>query len=276
MKNPEVSIILPTHNGARFVEGAIESVLRQTYKDWELIVIDDGSSDNTEEIVERCQGGDDRIRLVKNPTNLGIQKTLNKGLRKARGKYIARIDDDDRWIDKYKLERQIEFLSKHPDYVLVGTGVIVVDERGRELFRFLNVAEDSNIRTTILSRNCFTHSSVVFRKDAVLERGGYDESEAVRHVEDYDLWLALGSRGKFSNLPRYGIAFTLRPDNISSRNKAKQFRKDIHVAHTWRHHYKNYPTAQLRNCARLILYGFFRMIPLTKLKNKILRRYKES
>lgn len=276
MSNPLITILLPTYNGSRFITGSVESVLQQTFQDWELLVIDDGSIDDTREIVKEYERKDKRIRLIKNPVNLGIQKTLNKGLLEARGEYIARIDDDDRWVDKKKLEAQIMFFRNYPEYVLVGTGVIVIDEKGRELFRFLNPQTDKEIRNIILSKNCFTHSSVVFKKDIALEYGGYNESEDVRHAEDYDLWLAMGTKGEFYNIAEYSVVFTLRPGNISSQNKIVQFKNDIVIARKWRRHYPHYCKAVMRNYVRLFFYGFFRVIPLVGIKNRILRWYKNS
>src|SRR3989344_3196134 len=103
MKRPGISVLLPTYNGGRFITKAIESVLKQSFGDFELIVIDDGSSDYTPKIVEEFARKDSRIIFVKNKENLGIQKTLNRGLSLAKGIYIARIDDDDEWADKNKL-----------------------------------------------------------------------------------------------------------------------------------------------------------------------------
>jgi glycosyltransferase involved in cell wall biosynthesis len=198
--NKLVSIILPTYNGADRISESIKSVLNQTYTNWELLVIDDGSKDNTKEIVENFAKSEPRIKYIKNENNLGIQKTLNKGIREAKGEYIARIDDDDIWCDLKKLEKQVGFLEKNKDYVLVGTGVIVVDESGKELFRYLVPVSDYDIRERILGKNCFVHSSVVFRKAVVLGLGGYGEGSDVRNMEDYDLWHSSQSDDKGYNL----------------------------------------------------------------------------
>ena len=227
MNTLKVSIILPTYNGSRFIQRSIESILLQSFADFELLVIDDGSTDSTAEIIQEATRSDSRIVYLKNEKNLGIQKTLNKGLRAAKNEYIARIDDDDLWVDEDKLKKQVEFLDTHPDYVLVGTGVIIQNEEGAELFSFLNPQTDEEIRKKILGKNCFTHSSVMFRKSAAIKFGGYDESQETRHIEDYDLWLKLGTIGKIANLPCYSVRFTLRPGNISSKNKIVQFRKDL-------------------------------------------------
>src|SRR3989344_1967323 len=154
MKFSLVSIILPIYNGAKWIEKAISSVLAQSFADFEFIIIDDGSSDNTEEIVTAFTKHDTRIKYIRNEHNLGVQKTRNIALDISLGEYIAEIDQDDEWIDKNKLKKKIEFLEKHDDYVLVGAGVIVVDEGGSEIARNFMPETDLEIRKKILRANC--------------------------------------------------------------------------------------------------------------------------
>lgn len=273
---PKVSIILPTYNGGKYIKRAIESVITQSFSGWELLIIDDGSTDNTENIVKGYIEKDSRIIYLKNEVNLGIQKTLNKGLREAKGEYIARIDDDDEWIDKDKLKKQVEFLNNNTECVLVGTGVIVVSEEGTELFRYLLPETDKEIRNKILAKNCFVHSSVLFRKEAALSFTGYDESTATRHVEDYDLWLKLGTIGKLANLPIYAVKFTLREGSISSINKLEQFKKNLILARNYKNKYPNYFFSLLRSCLRVIIYGFILKSPIKFSLNKLTKFYKEK
>jgi glycosyltransferase involved in cell wall biosynthesis len=276
MSTPLVSIIIPTYNGANRIFGAIRSVVSQTYTNWELFVIDDGSTDNTGVIVSNFIKNDIRIKYVKNDVNLGIQKTLNKGLRGATGEYIARIDDDDIWIDEKKLEKQVEFLEKNNDYVLVGTGAIVVDEQKEELFRYLVPSLDQEIRNKILLKNCFVHSSVMFRKETVVKMGGYDESSSTLHVEDYDLWLRLGTVGKFENLPIYATIFSLREGSLSSVNKIDQFRKNINLIKLYKNKYPRYFLAYIFNHLRLLSFNIFKYSLSNKSKNKLIKIYKEN
>ena len=310
----KVSIILPTHNGEKYIRNAIQSVQAQSFSDWELIVVDDGStalttsgsisfdsaqdksfttsvltapvaSDSSliKEIVNAFTEKDHRIKYFRNEKNLGIQKSLNKGLREAKGEYIARIDDDDEWIDKTKLQKQVEFLDKNPDYVLVGAGVIVVGDPLRhpadggdeeELFRYLNPETDYDIRQKILGRNCFSHSSVVFRKQAALKAGLYPETKKTLHAEDYWLWLKLGLFGKFCNLRFYGIKFMLRQSAVSSKNKVEQFWHDILIVWEFRRHYPNFVSGFLRSWLRLVLYGVGGFFPFLRLKYLVMKQYK--
>jgi glycosyltransferase involved in cell wall biosynthesis len=260
----------------------MESVLSQTFSDWELIVINDGGSDETGSVVKKYIENDSRIIYLENETNLGIQKTLNRGIKEAKGEYIARIDDDDEWIDKDKLKKQIEFLLNNPEYALIGTGVIVVNENKVELTRYLLPSTDEKIRNDLLCKNNFIHSSVVFRKAVALRCGGYSESEGTRNVEDYDLWLKIGIVGKMYNIPEYSVFYMARKGSVSSKNRTNQLRKDINLSKRYKNQYPNYFRALIMGYARLIFYGFLVEVPIIRvpilaLKNRIIKLYyKES
>lgn len=273
---PLISVILPTHNGARFIRRAIESVRAQTLKDWELIVVNDGSTDATGSLVTEIGSVEPRIRSLHFQQNKGIQKALNEGLLQARGEYIARIDDDDVWVDPQKLEKQIRYFAEHPECVLVGTGLIVQDEDGDELYRFLNPMSDAEIRRRILYRNCFSHSAVLFKKSAAMTFNGYDESEMVRHTEDYDLWLKLGTIGTMVNLPEYSVRFTSRPGAISSVNKLEQFKHQLSITRAYQGRYPGYIGARVRSLLRLWLYQCFGLLVPTSLQTWIMSYYKKA
>ncbi len=236
---------------------AIESVQSQTYMHWELLVIDDGSSDNTAQIVTELAQKDHRIIYIKNEQNLGIQKTLNKGLKESKGEYIARIDDDDQWIDKDKLKKQIEFLEKNNDYVLVGTGVRAVYEDGSTVFEHINPLNNLDIRKIILNKNCFIHSSVMFRKSTALKLDGYSEDLNMKHVEDYDLWLRMGTIGKFANLRTVGIKLLIHKESLSAKNKIIQFEKSIKLAKLYKSNYPNFYLAYCNLHMRMLIYRIF-------------------
>ncbi len=273
--NKLVSIILPTYNGAQWINRSIESVISQSYKDWELIVVDDGSTDNIAFIVANMAQNDSRIRYIKNDVNSGIQKTLNNGLNVAKGEYIARIDDDDMWFDPDKLQKQVEFLDTNTDHVLVGTGVIIVDEDNNELFKYLVPTTNEAIQKRLLGKNCFVHSSVMFRKVSVMQFGGYSENIAEKHFEDYDLWLKLGTIGKLANLPTYSVRYTMRNSSLSAVNRVEIFHKIIGHLKKYKKSYKGYYGALLRAYARYIVYGIFLKLPIKFSLNKIIKFYKE-
>lgn len=274
MKNPKISVLLPTYNGAKFITKSIDSVLKQAFNDLELIVVDDGSTDYTAEIIEEFMRKDERIVFIRNKENLGIQKTLNKGLGITKGEYVARIDDDDVWSDSGKLEAQVRFLDEHSDHVLVGTGVIMVDEEREELFRFLQPIDDKAIRDRMLFKSCFMHSAVLFRREIVLELGGYSEREEHKHIEDYQLWLELGKQGKLANLPIYGTKFMIRNGAISATYKEEQFKRNIGLIKRFRNDYPHYLKALSFGYMRYFGYLVYKFIPFKFLKYSILKAYK--
>lgn len=267
---PRISIILPTHNGERFIARAIKSVQAQTFTDWELLIIDDGSD------VPPAAVDDVRVKSIRFEKNQGIQHALAEGLNRAQGEYIARIDDDDEWCDNNKLQSQLDYFTAHSDCVLVGTGLIVVNEQGRELYRFLNPQTDAKIRSEILYRNCFSHSTVMFKKSSAMQFGGYGESEAVRHVEDYDLWLKLGTIGSFANLPEYSVRLTARSTSISGQHKLLQFKNQLAITGLYKSNasYKSYSTNRLKSYLRYLLYFTFGSLVPLKLQNSFIKRYK--
>ncbi len=261
MKTPRVSVILPSYNGSRFLSRAVMSVQAQDFTDWELIIVDDGSIDATLEIAQECARADTRIRVVSHEKNQGIQKSLNRGLREARGEYIARIDDDDLWLSPLKLSRQVAFFDTHPDYVLLGTGIVVFNEDAREIMRYLAPASDAAIRSRMLLKNCFVHSSVMFRKDIAVRCGGYSEDTAILHVEDYNLWLKLGTVGKMHNLPSYDTGFTARQGGLSATNKRAQLYRTLDLIAKYRQEYPYYHTARMAVWIKIFVYAFFGMLP---------------
>lgn len=254
MNQPLVSIIMPTRNRSEFIIQTVDSVLEQDFRDFELIIINDGSKDNTEDVVKNIE--DPRIVYISNKENLGVTKTLNKGIAIARGKYIARIDDQDRWVSKDKLKKQVDFLEKNSPYVLVGTGVIFVSLDNKELFRYLKPKTDTEIRENMLLGNCFVHTSVVFRKDKFLEVGGYDEQFHVG--QDYCLWLKLGKKGKMFNFSSYDVVAVFDKGGISSVRKIEQIKR-YNIIKKYKNDYPHYYKGLFRYYLRLVLYGYLRL-----------------
>lgn len=253
----KISIILPTYNGGDRIGKSIKSVQDQSFQDWELIIVIDGSTDATFERVSRIAKQDSRIVIINNEQNQGIQKTLNDGLKKATGEYIARIDDDDVWIDVRKLQKQIDFLEQNPDYVLVGTGIILVDSKGVEITRYFLPKTDQDIRKRILGQNCFAHPSVMYRKSVINQIGNYSESVQDKHVEDYEFWLRMGTIGKFANLSEYSLLYQVANSSISGKNKLPQLKKCIHLSWRFRKDYELFYRNFFIVCLRYVAYGLF-------------------
>jgi len=271
-----VSIILPTFNGHKLINRSIESIFRQSYKDWELVILDDGSSPSIEDSIDEKYLKDHRVHIYRNNSNLGIQKSLNRGISLSRGELIARIDDDDWWSDREKLHGQVRFLESNPEYGMVGTGAIVVDEGGEEIFRYLNKESDREIRSIILQKNPFTHSSVVFRKHLFDELSGYSESLETKGVEDYDLWLRMGTKMKLANLPRYSISFTFRESgSISSDIKITQLKNNLGLINKYKREYRGGFLALCYVYLKLWGYRVYRVCPKF-LRDLIFSVYKKS
>jgi glycosyltransferase involved in cell wall biosynthesis len=192
---PEVTVLMPVYNAERYVADAVESILAQTHRDFELLVIDDGSTDASAEVVRRFRDG--RVRLERNDANRGLTATLNHGLRLARAELIARQDADDISLPD-RLERQVRLLRSNEDVALAGARGWVMDDHGHRGAPLDRALEHDTIRWELLFDNGFIHTSVLFRKSAVLDLGGFDESFA--YCQDYELWSRLARSHRVANL----------------------------------------------------------------------------
>lgn len=206
-----VSVVMSVYNGKKFIREAIESVLSQTFEDFEFIIVDDCSNDGTLEIA-RSYTSDKRIKIITNERNMGLTRSLNAGIRYASARYIARMDGDDISLPE-RLERQVDFLDKNRDVGLLGSAACLIDEDGT-ILRIMPVTEDNEgIQRTLLRRNCFVHSSIMFRRDVFEEIGGYrDEFEC---AEDYDLILRISEHCKVHNLKDILCKYRLNKNGIS-------------------------------------------------------------
>lgn len=194
--NPQVTVLLPVRNGSAHLPAALDSIFAQTFADFELLVIDDGSTDGTPEILRAVH--DSRLRVVTNPQNIGLVPTLNRGLELARGEYVARQDHDDISLPD-RLQKQVNFLRAHPDCVLLGTEAVQTYAQGRQAFRLLRPHSAEDIRWYLCFDNAFIHSSVMFRREVVRQEfGGYAPSF---HSEDYALWSRIARARPTANLP---------------------------------------------------------------------------
>lgn len=249
--NPLISVLLPTCGEASYVSEAIESVLKQNLRDWELIIISDPPfGKKAEKVIEKYSRKDTRIICLKNQTRNGFQMSLNIGLKIAKGRYIARIDDDDIWSVPDKLEKQVDFLEAHTDYVLVGAGAVVINHQGEVIYRFIEPETDSQIRDYILYRNPFLHSSVVFRKDIVKSLGGYDEK--LKGADDYDLWLRIGKVGKLYNFPQYWIEFRAPQRNIFRVPRYSRTVEKIQIIKNYQRDYPHFYKAVFKDYLKLV------------------------
>jgi glycosyltransferase involved in cell wall biosynthesis len=213
MPIPRVSILLVTYNRPRFIASSIESALKQTYKDWELIIVDDSENEETADAVRSFVQKDKRIQYFHRPQRGSIASASNFGLAKARGEYVAILDDDDFWMNDEKLAMQVKFLDEHPDYVGCGGGYLIINERNEERGKILKPETDEAIRRVALLANPMANSTTMFRREA----GGYDES--LKQFADFDFWLRLGGKGKLYNFPQYFLAYRMWEQGASFGNQ---------------------------------------------------------
>jgi glycosyltransferase involved in cell wall biosynthesis len=223
---PAVSVLMGVWNGAPRVREAIESVLGQTLGDLELVVVDDGSTDDTASILGSF--GDARVRVTRQPRG-GLTSALRSALGLARAPLVARLDADDVALPE-RLEHQRDFLERHPEVGLLGTAAREVDATGREVGVVRPPTEDAALRGALIRHNPFVHSSVMMRRSALEQAGGYDPSFPV--AQDYDLWMRMSRVTRMANLPEALVIRRLLPGRISATREAERLRAEARVR--WR------------------------------------------
>lgn len=226
MSLPLVSVLMPVYNGAPWIRDAVASVLRQTLGDIELIVVDDGSTDPTPEIVGAIS--DDRLRLERQP-RAGLTRSLNRALALAWAPLLARLDADDIALPE-RLERQRAFLDTHPDVGLVGGAAREVDAAGRLVREVRPPTDDAGIRRALIRRNPFVHSSVMMRRQVIERAGDYDERWPV--AQDYELWMRLSRITRLANLPDIVVIRRLVPGRVTAERDDERLRAEARVR--WR------------------------------------------
>lgn len=219
MNNPLISVVMSIYNGERYLREAIKSILNQTWKDFEYIVVDDGSTDSSLAILQSIK--DERLRIIANETNLGQTRCLNRGLQLARGQYIARQDADDLSLPA-RFEQQVAFLDTRPEIGLLGTCVIKIDESGQKQKRHLTCVTNVEIQRSLLLSNQFVHGSVMFRRSCLEKVGSYDER--YRLAQDYDLWLRMAEWYEVYNLKEPLYLWRMHAQSISSSRRTDQDR----------------------------------------------------
>ena len=218
---PLVSIVMPVRDAEAVVGDAIESILEQTLKDFEFIVIDDGSTDDSGEILKRYARRDSRIKLYSQRQS-GLIASLNKYCRLAKTNYIARMDADDISLPA-RLEKQFQFLEMHPEIGVLGTWIRDVDANRTPIIDWPVPADPAVVRWFLFFGNCIAHPSVMMRKD-LLDRLGYYRPEAI-YVEDYDLWIRAAEVTGLANIPEVLLEYRVSKKSVSGRNQSAQERQ---------------------------------------------------
>lgn len=212
---PPISVIMSVYNSERYLDISIESILSQTFKEFEFIIINDGSNDNSLKIIKKYQKKDTRIKIINNNKNIGLTKSLNKGLRIAKGKYIARMDADDISATN-RLKKEYHFLEFHQNYFLCASYRYLIDENNSRLYDYSVNLDDYNLPKLMLKSNFLAHSSIMFRKGIIYR-------EKFVYAQDYDLYLRIISDNKKIHIiQEYLTRYRICSDAISIIKQKQQ------------------------------------------------------
>ncbi len=223
---PKVSVIMPAYNAEKYIKGSIDSVLSQTYGDFEFIILDDCSRDSTQQII--LSYGDPRIVYVKNEKNLGVAGTLNRGLELAQGEYVARMDADDIAMPE-RLALQTQFLNEHPEVCACGSNAVLFGaDRTDEQTDMPLKQRDICLRMAL--SNPFVHPTMMFRKDA-LQGVVYDSTFEGR--EDYRMWMVLSRKGQMENLPQALLRYRIHGGQVTQQTDESKVQKHFRLKKTY-------------------------------------------
>lgn len=227
MKKPRISVIMGIYNCADTLQEALDSLYAQTYQDFEIILCDDGSTDETFAVADRNQKAYPNIKILKNPCNMGLNQTLNNCIAAAQGEFIARMDGDDT-CSPDRFEKELEILDSHPEYAIVSTEMSLFDETGT--WGKSNAIETPQ-PSDFIHRTCFCHAPCLVRRTAYDAVGYYSVDKKLLRVEDYHLWVKMYSKGYRG----YNIKeqlYQMRDDrNATGRKKFKYRLNEAYVKH---------------------------------------------
>lgn len=215
--SPKVTVLMPVYNGEKYLRESMESILSQTFEDFELLVIDDGSTDSSREIVSSY--GDARIKLVENGDNLGVVESLNRGVQLARGKYIARMDCDDISFPE-RLDYQVKEFERNKGLGVCGSWTLEFQEDGRSYLKVYET-ENDKVKSEIIFNSPIAHSSAMFRRSLV-EKLGVLYRSSLKDAEDYDLWVRASKVTGMSNIPRALLRYRIHTGQVSSKSSLSQ------------------------------------------------------
>lgn len=230
MKTPLISILLPIYNAEAFLEKTLSSLTSQTFTDFELIAINDGSTDGSLMIVEEIAKTDSRI-FIHNQPNSGLIETLNRGVKLANCELIARADADDIFHPE-RLERQYRRMIERPEIVLLGARTVKIDSKGRTLYQEFQPTDQAGILEALASGfGVIPHPVAMYRKSAVIQAGGY--SPKAKYCEDVDLWIRLSEIGEIANLNEHLLYYRVHSDSICSVHWKEQRENIKQIVTKW-------------------------------------------
>ncbi|MGA1870993.1 MAG: glycosyltransferase family 2 protein [bacterium] len=220
-----MTVLMSIYNAEKYVRESIDSILKQTLPDFEFLIINDGSVDRTEEILYTYD--DPRIRIINNERNIGLTKSLNKGLQLARGEYIARMDAGD-ISHQDRLFYQYKFLQENTQFGLVGTSFYRISDSGNIMNKVIAGSDSHQLKNALLKNNCICHGASMFRKDICIKVGGYNER--LKFAQDYDLFSKIAMVSKISNLERILYKWRFSFSSLTHRNYLSQYINSIAIA----------------------------------------------
>ncbi|POY35540.1 hypothetical protein C3K47_14180 [Solitalea longa] len=223
IERPKVTILVPVYNSAAYVGQAIKSILDQTFSNFELLIIDDGSTDNSLEIINSFQ--DIRIRLLSNGLNKGLTYTRNKGISEAFGEYLAFLDSDD-VCDLNRISIQCDFLDNNKAFAGCGGHAIIIDENGQATGKILTCTNATEIKSKLFFQNTFVNSTMMIRTVIAKE---FRFSSSFELAEDYDLWARISEKHTLTNLDKFLISYRIHNNNISIGSDSKSERLKVFV-----------------------------------------------
>lgn len=229
---PRISVILAAYNSEKYLVSAVESILHQTYRDFELLLFDDGSTDSTPRIIREFGKKDHRVIPISRP-NKGLTRTLNEGIERATGEYLARMDADDISLPE-RFEKQVAYLDAHPECVCLGTRVTLIDPYGSPIRVGDHKLTHEQIESDLLRGIgwAIVHPAAMMRTEAVRRLGGYREQ--FKTSQDLDLFLRLGEIGKLANLPEPLVQYRQHFESVNNTKSDEQWRvKSIIVAEAY-------------------------------------------
>ncbi len=221
---PKISVVMSVYNGEKYLKSAVESILGQSFGDFEFIIVDDGSTDRSLDLLKAFQKQDERIKIISRG-NKGLISSLNEGIKLAEGDYIARMDADD--ISKTtRLEKQLKYMEEN-NLMVCGTWAEGIDSLGNKIKDMDYPPSEKKIKSFSLLHNPFIHPSVMFRKDIFEKVGGY--KKFFKHIEDYELWTRIVFKYKTGNIPEALLEYRLHNDQITQRRNLQMRLKGVLV-----------------------------------------------
>ena len=242
MNYPKVSIIIPTYNRANLLSRAIKSVLNQTFKDFELIIVDDGSTDNTKQVVEKFQKEDSRIKYIWQENSGAPARPKNTGIKNAKGNYIAFLDDDDEWLPE-KLEKQLKLFESSSNLGFVGCNILVTNNKNKKsskVYKMPTYSESIFFEKLFEGNFILTSSCVVIKREVLNKIGLFDEN--LKFGDDWDLWLRIAKKYKFDFAPEFLIKYYIHGGNIiPNLPPMKEAREFEYIFTKYQREYEKYP-----------------------------------